>query len=379
MKTVAYVIRPAEGGMITHLLDLIRHLDRDRFTPIVLSPPGNNLEEPVNRLGAELIEVDIADRPSLAKDAVSIGRLATALTAIAPDIIHAHSNKAALLTELSVKRGSLKTPIVFSVHNFPSYIATGGVKGFFAAVGLRRVLQGADSIIAVSESLKDYLVEVEHTAPDKVAVVHNGVDAAAIAAGVRAADGNALRASLGLGSRDPVVGTISRLIPSKGIDVLIACLPDLVHKFPGLKAVIVGSGPLEMNLKAAVAARGLAGSVIFTGRVDDTAPYYSVFDVFALPTKSEAFGISVLEAMAGGVPVVASRIGGVGEIVQNRETGLLVPAGDATALAAGIRTLLSDNRGARKMAAQARSTVAERFSVGKMVRETEEVYAGAAP
>ncbi len=373
MKIVAYVIRPAEGGMLKHLLDLIGRLDRERFTPIVLSPPGNNLEEPLERLGIELIEVDIADKPNLARDVGSIARLATALTAVGPDIIHAHSNKAALLVEMAARRGSLDAAVVFSVHNFPSYRGTGGLKRAISSLALRRVINGAEVVIAVSQSLKDSLVEHERVDISKITVVHNGIDSGTFHP-VKEAETRRLRDALGLAPNTPVVGTVGRLIPSKGMDVLIQAAPELVHKFPGLKIIIVGSGPMQQSLRSTAAGLGLSRDIVFTGHVAELLPYYALFDVFALPTTAEAFGMTAVEAMLAGCPVVASRTGGLSEIIANRETGLLVPPGDSGALAAAIRAQLTDTRAARKMAARAQTVAREQFSLTRMVAETEAIY-----
>lgn len=373
MKTVAYVMRPAEGGMLKHLLDLVRNLDRKRFTPIVLSPPGNNLEVPLDRLGVELIEVDIADRPNLARDASSIARLATQLTAVGPDIIHAHSSKAALLVEMAVRRGSLGAPVVFSLHNFPSYKEAGGLRKAVSSLAMRRVINGADAVIAVSNSLKDYLVETEKADSARIKVVHNGIDIDAFGQ-VMETEVRGLRAALGLPAAAPVVGAAARFIPSKGLDILIRSAPDLVHKFPGLKIVIAGSGPLDQSLRSAVSSLGLSREVIFAGHVPDLRAYYAMFDVFVLPTRLEAFGMTLVEAMASGCPVVATRTGGVPEIIDNRETGLLVPPDDPVQLAAAIRAQLADSKAAKRMAARAQTVVRDRFSLRRMAAETQAVY-----
>jgi glycosyltransferase involved in cell wall biosynthesis len=360
--------------MLRHLIDLIGNLDREHFSPVVISPPGNDLALPLGRIGAELIEVDIADKPNLARDLSSIGRLATGLTAVAPDILHAHSNKAALLSEMAVRRGGLNVPVIFSVHNYPSYAPAGGLRGRISSIAMRRVLSGADRVIAVSGDLKNYLVENERAEPGKIEVIYNGIDADGIAAAVKAADTRALRSSLGIAAGAPVVGTIARLIPSKGIEYLIEAAALLKHKVPGIRFVVAGAGPLEQKLKSRTGTAGVSDIFVFAGRVDDPKPYYAMFDIFAMPTLRESFGISIAEAMAAGRPVVASRTGGVPEIIKNRETGLLVPPGDAIQLAGAIRQLLSDRKEAGKMAAAGKNDVQKRFTIAGMARQTEEIY-----
>ncbi|MFA5866838.1 MAG: glycosyltransferase family 4 protein [Actinomycetota bacterium] len=378
MTKIAYIIRPAEGGMLKHLLDLLRLIDRSRFKPIVLSPPGNNLTKPLGELDVELIEVAIADKPSLARDVGSVAKLATALTATGPGLIHVHSNKAALLTEMAARRAGMTTPIVFSMHNFPSYMSSGGLKKVAASLAMRRIINRAERLIVVSESLKRFMVDKEKADPEKISVIHNGLDFSAWQKRLAAADAADLRAVLGIPANDFVVGTLGRLIPSKGHDILINAMPELVHKFPGIRLVIAGSGPLDRRLKEQTATLGLDGSVVFPGHVDDPAPYYKMFDAFVMPTVMESFGLAVIEAMTAGCPVAASRTGGLPEIIENRETGLLFTPGDSRAVAAAIRTIAADKKAARQLGEAGRRSVKERFTLDAMVAETEKVYEKAA-
>ncbi len=374
MTKVAYVIRPAEGGMRKHLLELLRYLDRELFLPIVLSPPGNDLVAPLAALNVEHIEVDIADKPNVVRDAGSVARLATSLTAIRPDLIHVHSNKAALLVEMAVRRASAPAPVIFSMHNFPSYISAGGFRKTAASIAMRRIVKQANRLIVVSESLKSFLVDKEKAEPAKITVIHNGLDYDGFRRDLVATNTAALRSSLNIAEGAPVIGTVGRFVHSKGQEYLIAAAPELIHKYPLLKIVIVGAGPLEHKLKGQAAALGLSGSVIFTGFIKNLAPYYAMFDVFILPTLMESFGLTVLEAMAADCPVIASRTGGIPEILENRSSGLLVPPGDALSIAKAARTLLTDGKAARRMAEEAKKTVQARFTLEKMVRETQQVY-----
>ncbi len=378
MTKIAYVIRPAEGGMLKHLLDLLRLIDRSRFKPIVLSPQGNDLARPLAELDVELIEVEIADKPSLTRDAGSVAKLATALTATGPDLIHVHSNKAALLTEMAVRRAGMTTPIVFSMHNFPSYMSSGGLKKVAASMAMRRIINRSDRLIVVSESLKKFMMEKEKAEPDKISVIHNGLDFAAWQKRLAAANAAKLRGDLGIPAGGFVVGTIGRLVPSKGHEILIAAMPELIHKIPGLKLVIAGSGPLDRRLKEQTVGLSLDGSVLFPGHVDDPAPYYKMFDVFVMPTLMESFGLAVIEAMTAGCPVAASRTGGLPEIIVNRETGLLFTPGDSKAVAAAVKTIVTDKKAARRLAEAGQRSVKERFTLDAMVVRTQEVYENAA-
>ena len=119
---------------------------------------------------------------------------------------------------------------------------------------------------------------------------------------------------------------------------------------------------------------GIADRVDFMGKVEDVARFLHALDLFTLPSFEEGFPTSVLEAMASGVPVVATDVGGTGEIIQNESNGLLVPAGDKTALADAIKTLGSSAKLASKLAANARRTINEKFSVQRMVKDYQDLY-----
>jgi glycosyltransferase involved in cell wall biosynthesis len=379
MTKIAYVIRPSEGGMITRLLELLRYIDRDRFKPIVLSPPGNELARPLAELNVELIEIDIAGKPNLTRDAGSVARLATALTATAPNLIHVQSNKAALLTEMAVRRAGITAPVIFSMNNFPSYVLAGGIKKVGASIAMRRVVNRSDRLIVVSESIKEFMVDREKADPGKISVIRGGVDYGAWQKRMSAADAIKLRQTLGIAPTDFVVGAIGSLLPAKGQEFLIGAMPELIHKFPGVKLVIAGSGSLDRRLKEQTVELNLGGSVLFPGHIEDPAPYYKMFDAFIMPTTMESFGLAIIEAMAAGCPVAASRAGGLPEIIENRETGLLFAPGDSLAIVAAARLLLSDRRTARRLADAAKKKVRDQFSLAGMIQETQEVYEALRP
>jgi glycosyltransferase involved in cell wall biosynthesis len=379
MKTVAYVIRPAEGGMLRHLIDLIRNLDRNIYSPVVLSPPGNELTIPLRSVGAEIIEIDMAGNPDLARDMGSVKRIATALTALSPDIVHAHSSKAGLLTHLAVKRSRVNAKTVFSVHNYPSYMNQDSLRRTVSSMAMRGVLEGAAAVIAVSGDIKKYLVESENAEAGKIDVIYNGIDIESFAGYAKKTQGMALRERLGIAKKAPVIGAAGRFVPAKGFDVLLNAVPALAGKMPGLKVVIAGSGPLEQKLKQQAASLGVLQTVLFTGRVEDLRPYYAMSDVFVVPSRSEPFGLIVLEVMALGRPLVATRAGGIPEIVNNRETGLLVTPEDIGQLALAIKSQFMDRKNAAAMAAEALRVVQEKFSIAQTAALTQEVYAKVSP
>lgn len=171
------------------------------------------------------------------------------------------------------------------------------------------------------------------------------------------------------------VGTLARLHPVKGLDVLVDALA-LLHgtDVPHIEATIVGDGPERAALERRVADRGLSGRVHFVGHRDDVAAALSAMDVFVLPSRSEAFPNALIEAMASSLPVIATAVGGVPELVDDGRNGLLVPPGDPDRLAAAIREMVRHPDRARAMGRRARAEVVQRYSFDRMVARFEALY-----
>ena len=204
-----------------------------------------------------------------------------------------------------------------------------------------------------------------------IAVIRNGVDVERFAP--RPPD-EALRSSLGLPSRAPLVVAVSRLNPMKGIDDLLKAAALLEGRFDEARFVIVGDGASRRDLEEQARLLGLAGRVLFTGTRLDVAAILSQAAISVAPSLSEGLSNVVLESMAAGVPVVATRVGGTPELLEDGVTGLLVPPCDAPALAVAIGRLLEDEPLARRLGEAARARAVDRFSMQHMVRQTEELY-----
>jgi glycosyltransferase involved in cell wall biosynthesis len=183
----------------------------------------------------------------------------------------------------------------------------------------------------------------------------------------------AIKAAWGL-SDVPIVGTVTVLTPVKGVSHLIEAARMVCKRHPRALFVIVGDGPLRPSLERMVHELGLMGRVVFWGLRRDVREVLSIMDVFVLPSISEGMGLSLMEAMAMERPVVASRVGGVPELVMEGDSGVLVPPADPVQLAEGILWCLEERRRATEMGRRARQRVQQLFSVERMVKETDGVY-----
>jgi glycosyltransferase involved in cell wall biosynthesis len=240
----------------------------------------------------------------------------------------------------------------------------------WARVAGRLLAARVAGYIALSPGVLRTTIRAYHGQARRVAVIPPGIDLHRFD---RARVDPALTARFRQGA-SRVVGTVGRLADQKGLHVLLDAAPRLLAEDPGTRLLIVGDGPLRPSLERQARRLGVEHAVAFVGHQVDVVPAYSAMDVFVLPSRYEGFGIVFLEAMAIGVPVVGTRVVGSEDAVADGVTGLLVPYGDAPALAAAVTRLLSDCGLCERVRAEAARKVARDHGREAMALRTESLY-----
>lgn len=237
-------------------------------------------------------------------------------------------------------------------------------------------------VIAVSKSLYEEYSDIPGLGPEKVRYIPNGIHLETFSRVARLGDEERKRAKRKMGcARDaPVIGVVARLIPHKGVQTFLRAVVLLREAGFLPEVLIAGDGPSRDELEALSRELGLGGRVRFLGFVEDMASFYAALDLFVLPSLSEGMPLALLEAMAAGVPIVATRTGGIKDLiltaedVVNLDSARLVPPGDPLAMATCIQRALLCPHESRALADKARSHILRNFSIERMVRRTEEVY-----
>jgi glycosyltransferase involved in cell wall biosynthesis len=224
----------------------------------------------------------------------------------------------------------------------------------------RQAYRCATKVVANSPAAAQIL-EHEGLAPTSIALIANGLDLAAFP-------------GRNAPQRIRTIVTVANLRPEKSHETLIAAASMLVGVYPALKFQIVGDGPRRRALEELAAARGLSAHLEFLGHRDDVPAVLASADAFVLPSRSEAFPNSAIEAMAAELPVVASAVGGLLDLIDHGRTGLLVPPTDPEALAAALRSLIEDPARAAAIGAAARADVRQRYSFDRMIASFEDLY-----
>ncbi len=357
-RILQIVSSSATSGAERHLVLLSRTLQQQGHDVITVCPPHNWLPEELQRAGVNTLPVPMRGAAS----AMTLWRLARVVRKQRVDIIHTHLTRAAyygLLLGLLTHK-----PVVSTVHVFTSDPA------------YRWLSRLGHPLIAVSEAVRRWLIEYGVPASE-VQTVYNATDFVSL----NGANANApleVRAEFGLPPTSKLIGVFAKVTPIKGQDLLLEALPQLLRSHPDVHVLFVGSteGDFARRTQQRAKEMGIYSHVIFTGLRADVARLMQAVDVVTLPSRLETFGLAVLEAMALGKPVVATRVGGLPELVRDGETGMLVDF-TATSLAHALNELLTSADLRYRLGQTARAFACQYYTPERMVRHIEAVYARA--
>lgn len=291
-------------------------------------------------------------------------RLARLLHSERVDLIHAHGQDAAILAAAAVRLRKTRLVITRHVLEEPAGDWRQRARARLTLGAFRR----ADVPVAVSRATAGRLSQLARLPMEGIRVLYNGVDTQAYERPAPVPTRAAICGPLGLSPSARLVLFPAMLRVGKGHDVLLEALPLLRERVPGLRVLLAGAGELEPELRQT--ANGNAQLVHFLGHRTDMPELMAACDLVILPSWAEALPTVLMEAAAAGRPVVATRVGGVPEIVEHGRTGLLVPPGDPAALAGAIALLMRDHQRARAFGARARSVARARFSLDGQVERT---------
>jgi sugar transferase (PEP-CTERM/EpsH1 system associated) len=351
------------GGAQTALLRLLAGLDRDRFRPAVacLYNGDKPVAQRIRSLGIPVTDLRMTAKWRL--DA--LWRLYCLLRQQRPDILHTwmfHANfPGRLLGRLA------GVPIIITSRRNED------IGGALRERLNRWTARLDDRVIAVCEVARRAEIERARVSPEHVVTIYNGIDVERFSA----TDGDLVirvRRELGIPAGVPLIGAVGRLHPQKDFAGLLDSLTEVQKYVSPVRLLLVGEGELRDDLETRARSLGISGIVTFAGFRSDVAEILAACDVFVLPSLWEGMPNVVLEAMAVGLPVVATQVGGVPEIVLDGETGLLVPPGDSETLAQALIRLLRDPDLRSRMGRAGRRRVEQHFSANQLVLETEALY-----
>jgi glycosyltransferase involved in cell wall biosynthesis len=377
IKILRVIARLNIGGPAIHVVLLTAGLDQKRFESLLVSGrenpgEGSMLDYALSHGVQPIIIPEIVGEFSLGpRELRALVRLYRLMRRERPHIVHTHTAKAGFVGRLAARLA--RVPVV--VHTFHGHI----LQGYYSPRknqllrGMERVMTRlTNRIIAVSEQVKQDLVTYGVAPAEKILVVPLGLELEPFLDGSHSR--GAFRRELNLKGGERLVGIVGRLFPIKNHRLFLDAAALMARQERAVRFVIVGDGALRPEMEQYAHALAIADRVIFTGWRRDLPRIYADLDALVVTSNNEGTPVSAIEAMAASCPVVATRVGGLPDLISDGETGYLVPPGDAQAISAVMLRLLKEPEMARRVGQAARAVVRKRFAAQRLVSDMERLY-----
>jgi glycosyltransferase involved in cell wall biosynthesis len=361
------------GGAQTLLIDLVRGLNRDRFEPLVCSLRCSK----AHGVSLDHTEVKLVQLRGGRFNPLKVFQLIQLVRQGRIDVVHTHLTASRILGTIAGKLGGAKR-ILCHDHSSDEYLQKYPSVARFVLYPLDRLLMRfTDKVFAVSEATTKFNVEVKKIPKQKVELLHNWIDVERFSG--THGRGHRLRERWNIPREACVIGSVGRLGAQKDYRSLMRAAPHILCKHPQTYFVIVGEGDEREALERLTDELQIREAIRLPGFMSEVEQAYSAFDIFTLPSIYEPFGLVILEAMASGCPVIATRVGGIPEIIRDEVDGILVPPQNPELLARAINRLIADDRLRTRLAEAGKESVHAGFAKSRAIRRLEEEYEKAVP
>lgn len=351
------------GGAERHLLTLMRLMDRERFTPELLCLCEGPFAGLCREEGITTHEVVMRHKLDLA----TVTPIRHLIREQNIDIVHTHGVRANLVARMAGR--SENVPVVTTFHSVLRYDYSSSAEALVARALTRLTNSRTDTFIAISGAIKEDLMSMG-VSSEQIEVIYNGLDVSLLTPGDSP---DTVRKNLGITPGQRVVALVGRLHAVKGHIFLLQAAQRIVTQHDDVVFLLVGEGPERRAIEKTITELGLEDKVIMTGFYPNISELYPIMDMLCLPSLMEGMGLVLLEAMYFGVPVVATQVGGIPEVIIDGKSGLLVDPGNSEALTMAITWLL-DTPDLQRQLIEGGRRRAQEFTVENMVRHTERVY-----
>jgi len=376
LKVLHIITRLDKGGSAENTLLTVSNLDKEKFNATLMSGPTNDPDKKIADYIAKqninyILVPDLEREINPWKDLKAFFSIHNFIKKERFNLVHTHTSKAGIIGRWAAKLAGVKM-IVHTPHGhiFYGYFGWLKTKLFIYLERITAVI--TDKIITLTQRGKEEHLRYRIANENKFVPIYSGIDLKKYAD--FKIDKIQARQNLHIPSDIAFIGTVTRLDPIKGNKYFINALVQVFKVFPELKVAIVGEGSEKEELRRYVKQSGLSEKITFMGLCEDIRGILSALDIMVIPSLNEGMGRSLLEAQALGIPVIATNVGGIPEVVKDGMTGILVPPRDSPALARAIIKLLKDRSLREKMGEEARKWVDQRFSAETMVKKVADLY-----
>lgn len=361
MKILLLTTHLNVGGVSTYTINLAKYIKAEGIDISVASSGGELVRE-LKKHDIKHFKIDIKTKFAFGYKVIrNINPLLKIIRENNIDIVHAQTRVTQVLASIVKKVSKIQ------------YIST--CHGFFKHNNFGRKIYPAwgDKVIAISESVKKHLIRDFRAKPEKVVKVFNGIELGKYE-GVSKEKDEPFLLEIGLSKKEMIVGSIGRLSSVKGYSYLIDAFRDIAREIDDVYLLLVGDGPEKERLKQQIKKLALEDKVIINPGGQNLSKFFSVIDIFCLPSISEGFGLALVEAMAFGRACIASNVGGLSELIINGEDGLLFDAKSPESIKKAVMVLIKDPDKRKLFSQKGQIKVRNEFSIEKCVHETIKVY-----
>lgn len=346
------------GGVTSYLLTLAKGL-KEKHCDVLMATSGGVREEDFKKMGCRTIQIDIDTKSEInPKIYWALGALKKMIQLEKIDIIHSHTRVTQMMGEMLSRQ--IKCVHVSTCHGY-----------FKPNLGRTLFPCWGKKTIAISKEVKNHLMNDFHRLENQIELIPSGVDIAQFEPdGSQKKD---LREKYHLGD-ELIIGIIARLSDVKGIDILIQAMSKVHKAYPKVKLLIVGEGQEEQLLKSLVNELHLEVCIQFLPIVNRTNEILSLLDIFVMPSRQEGLGLSIMEAQASGLPVIASNVGGIPTLIEHNVTGILVSKESPEELADALIDLLKSQDKRHRLGQAGRAFIIQHYSSPKMIEKTYQFY-----
>ncbi|HBG60267.1 MAG: hypothetical protein A2Y03_05350 [Omnitrophica WOR_2 bacterium GWF2_38_59] len=350
------------GGAEKVILHICKNYDKEKYKiTVIYWLDSEELLDQIKETGVEVIKLTMKKTISFEM----VFKLSKILKNISADLLHTHFFDSDLIGFFSSLLCNV--PQVIHIHSYPYPIETKH------CIRYKIISLFCKKILCVSEIVKDHVIKKTRINPSNVMVIHNGIEIDDIYDSLSNQNILKTRTSFGIAKDAIILGNVGRLIAKKGQKYLIQAMPLVLKKYPNIKLIIVGDGPLKSDLTQLVNSLSLENVVILAGELKNIPVLLNVFDFFIFPSINESLGIAVIEAMAAGKPIIAIKDTGVSELIANNEEGLLINPENENEIADAIIYMIENPVKTKEFGLKAKEK-AKMFSAAIMVSKIQNVY-----
>jgi len=369
MKKILYLVTQSEfGGAQRYIIDLASNLSQKNYE-ITVAAGGKDLL--FSKLAEKNIKYfclkNLVREIDLWHDLLAYFEIKKLIKRIRPDIIHLNSSKAGVIGALAGHRLGVKK-IIYTVHGFVLNEPMSAWKKKLYLWAERFSGRYKDVLICVSDFDRQVGIKYNIVPEKKLVTINNGIDK------INFLEKNEARRYLGLPQDKIIIGTIANFYLTKGLSYFIQAAAIIYKILPEIKFTIIGDGQIRTELETLIKQHGLQNNFILTGAKPEAWKYLKAFDLYICSSVKEGFPFSIIEAMQAQLPIIATKVGGIPEIIQDNATGLLINPANQTELSEAIIKLINNKSLAEQLAGQAQLKALEKLSLRQMVDKTEATY-----